>query len=539
MLASFTIALLGTLPTAPLADLFVDAAANCLNGTGSAASPFCTIGEALAVAVSGDVIRIAPGTYPEELTVNTDVQLLAQGAPGSVVLDGQSSRNLLTVESGATVTVSGLWLKNASGSGSNAKGNVVNRGGLTLRNSTISNSRMNGCCGRAIIFDEPGSQGLAFEQCTVRNNYINGSSASVIRSYGTAGLTIRNSSVIDNYAYVGPTIRAGLAPVLIEGSFFESSSYQTGAAIQARDADLALRNTTITGTRTTALNVSGNSGYQLIENSTLTNDGTSIRVSGTSVPRVRGSVLGAAASFSASVSVTGTFLSLGYNLVERADPTSSGFVDGVLGDQVGSISQPIDPMLDAAADHGGPTRSRLPLPGSPAIDAGHPTDFLSFDQNGFPRALGGSDIGATELPVGLIVICTSVPNSTGDIARLRITGSGDLSRNAFELFVDRVPPGMTGLFLNANAQGFVANPGGSTGNLCLGGAIGRFVGPGQVQTSGAEGQLRLRVDLTAIPQGAGTVAAMAGQGWVFQSWFRDTALGVATSNFSTAKGLFF
>lgn len=538
MLAHLLLHLSGSIPAAPVADLFVDASADCAAATGSAALPFCTIGEAIAVAVAGDVIHIAPGAYPEELTLDRDVELRSSGLPASTIVDGQNSRNLLTVESGATVVVDGLWFRNGSGFGGTAKGCVLNRGSLTLRNSTISNSRMIGCCGRGLLYDESGSQGLTLEYCTISSNYVNGFAASLLRSYGTAGLVLRGTSVLDNYVYLGPTIRTGLAPVEIDGSYFESSRPQTGAVIQVRDADLVLRNTTITDTAAHGLDVYGDLGYQLIESSTLDpTSGRAARVFGTSAPRVRNSVL--AEGNAGFASVVGTFTSLGNNLVASAPASSSGFTDGVLGDRVGTVAQPLDPMLASAADNGGPTWTRLPMQGSPLVDAGHSTDFPPFDQNGFPRVAGGVDVGAAELPIGLTVICTSVANSTGDVARLRISGSGLVAANALELFVDRAPAQTTGMFLTSNQQGFLPNPGGSAGNLCLGGNIGRFVGPGQVQTASTEGTLRLRVDLTSLPQGAGTVSAMAGQGWAFQCWFRDFAGGVPTSNFSTAQGVVF
>ncbi len=55
-----------------------------------------------------------------------------------------------------------------------------------------------------------------------------------------------------------------------------------------------------------------------------------------------------------------------------------------------------DPMLAALGDYGGPTRTRPPLPGSPAIDIGGMSPHTE-DQRGFPRHIGnGSDLGAVE-----------------------------------------------------------------------------------------------------------------------------------------------
>jgi hypothetical protein len=69
---------------------------------------------------------------------------------------------------------------------------------------------------------------------------------------------------------------------------------------------------------------------------------------------------------------------------------------------VGTGSSPLDPRLDPLGDYGGPTWTRAPQPGSPALDAvpaSHST--LTTDQRGQPRpdeaADGGAcDIGAVE-----------------------------------------------------------------------------------------------------------------------------------------------
>lgn len=56
-----------------------------------------------------------------------------------------------------------------------------------------------------------------------------------------------------------------------------------------------------------------------------------------------------------------------------------------------------DAQLSALADHGGPTRTMLPLPGSKALDAGGVCDTSSTDQRGFVRCVKGeSDMGAVE-----------------------------------------------------------------------------------------------------------------------------------------------
>ena len=73
---------------------------------------------------------------------------------------------------------------------------------------------------------------------------------------------------------------------------------------------------------------------------------------------------------------------------------------------VGNTSSPLDPLLWALADNGGPTQTRAPARASLAVNRG-PADctcadgtVVATDQTGGPRARGCPDIGAYELPVG-------------------------------------------------------------------------------------------------------------------------------------------
>jgi hypothetical protein len=95
---------------------------------------------------------------------------------------------------------------------------------------------------------------------------------------------------------------------------------------------------------------------------------------------------------------TNTFLSRGYNLI--GDGNATGAFNQT-GDQTGVD----DPGLGALADNGGPTQTHALLTGSPAIDAGPPTDGdpiacppPSTDQRGISRPQGNAcDIGSFEV----------------------------------------------------------------------------------------------------------------------------------------------
>ncbi|MDG1050103.1 MAG: hypothetical protein P8M11_15165 [Planctomycetota bacterium] len=126
----------------------------------------------------------------------------------------------------------------------------------------------------------------------------------------------------------------------------------------------------------------------------------------------------------------------------------------------------------------------------------------------------------------------AVTNSSGAPAEASVSGSPAVGLNDLTLVCSSMPANSFGFFLVSQTQGFVANPGGSQGNLCLSGAIGRYVGPGQILNSGAAGEIMLPADLTLIPSPTGFISVAPGDVFNFTTWFRDSSMGTATSNFS-------
>lgn len=128
--------------------------------------------------------------------------------------------------------------------------------------------------------------------------------------------------------------------------------------------------------------------------------------------------------------------------------------------------------------------------------------------------------------------CMANPNVSGGPAVMSSTGSASIADNNLVLTCSGMPTSVFAFFIVSETQGFVANPGGSFGNLCLSGSIGRTVG-GSILNTGPSGSASANVDWTALPQPSGTVAAMAGETWNFQCWMRDmNSMGLAGSNFS-------
>lgn len=123
----------------------------------------------------------------------------------------------------------------------------------------------------------------------------------------------------------------------------------------------------------------------------------------------------------------------------------------------------------------------------------------------------------------------AVVNSTGNSARMEASGPLVADGPAIELVASQLPPMTFGMFVVSRSAGTVTPPG-SQGTLCLGGAIGRYLG--SVQSSGPAGVLRHSADPGQLPITGGTVG-LPGDSLLFQAWFRDANPG-ATSNFTDA-----
>ncbi|MEM8711381.1 MAG: hypothetical protein AAGG01_10550 [Planctomycetota bacterium] len=212
-----------------------------------------------------------------------------------------------------------------------------------------------------------------------------------------------------------------------------------------------------------------------------------------------------------------------------------------------------DPLLSACPDS--------TLPGGPAIAAGQSfTDnetlvFMNMDAvartvvlhveyleplgcNEYQLLIGsGHGGGATTIGTSY---CTAVSNSTGVPGHIHATGTLSLADNFVRLVAHNLPHHSNVFFLTSLTQGFIPNASGSTGNLCIGGAIGWYTGPGEIMNTGHDGEVNLMVDLTRVPSPTGFLFALPGEMRSFQAWHRDVdASGSATSNFTNGVMLHF
>lgn len=224
---------------------------------------------------------------------------------------------------------------------------------------------------------------LALTECSLSNN-VAGARGGGIHNEGGA-LTLNGCTIVGNIAGDGGggvSSLGGSATVTVNSSTIAgnaATNASSGGGILHEGGTLSVNSTTITGN--SALNASGGGIFRNAGSVAITNT----------------IVAGNTASTSANIS--GPF----------TGSTTSNLVD-------------VDAKLGPLGNYGGPTPTMPPMPGSPAINAGGVSAFVT-DQRGFPRVVGASaDIGAVEAQT-LETFVTSVADSGTNSLRGVISNS--------------------------------------------------------------------------------------------------------------------
>ncbi|MEM6671466.1 MAG: VCBS repeat-containing protein [Planctomycetota bacterium] len=140
--------------------------------------------------------------------------------------------------------------------------------------------------------------------------------------------------------------------------------------------------------------------------------------------------------------------------------------------------------------------------------------------------------------LGVRYCSPAMRNSTGAAGELLVLGAADVSANDVMLAARSLPTQAPGYFLTSLTTGFSFPVNNSQGALCVSGAIGRFIGPGQVLTTDSAGSAALTINVNALPTPTGPVSATPMSTWHFTFWHRD-ANPTSTSNFTDAVSLTF
>lgn len=166
---------------------------------------------------------------------------------------------------------------------------------------------------------------------------------------------------------------------------------------------------------------------------------------------------------------------------------------------------------------------------TPTSAIGFPVHFI-IDVESCPAGPGN---------IGTAYCDPNNPNSTGVPATLAASGSTAAAAQSVLLTASSMPPGQFGYFIASRTQGFIANPAGSLGNLCVVGNQARYNQPGRIfqVDAGGDGSLQvgdINVPTNTNPPGGETITA--GDSWNWQAWYRDIG---NTNNFTHGLNILF
>ena len=405
----------------------------------------------------------------------------------SLTIDGLGDAQLFNVNSGITVSISGVTIQGGLGDGSGG-GGVTNLGALTLSSCVVTGNEAISGVGGAIY----NSGTLTINQCSITSNGTNND-----LGFGRGGgLFNSGTATITNSTFSGNTTHGG-----------NMTGGQGGAIYNGVSSSLTVTDSTID--QNTATDESGggsagggaiyNLGTATIRNGTITRNrqigtlasdfGGGIVVGSGGSSTLANTILGENADSGPSPNPdgSGTFVDGGNNLIGISTGVA-GIANGVNGDQVGTSGSPLSPHLGGLLNNGGPTSTRLPGGNSPALGAGNPAGFLSTDTDqrgsGFLRLRNGvTDIGAVQLQGVALAATAGTPQSAGvgatfgtSLAATATESCGACASVVPGVTVTFTPPGSgpSGTFAGGvntevtNSSG-VATAGAFTANMIAGG----------------------------------------------------------------------
>ncbi len=368
----------------------------------------CSLREAVAAANASadDDTIVFSSLFDSEQTITlagTEIVFAANGSltitgPGAALLtiSGNNASRIISTGPNVVANISGITFTAGNGVGalnSGRAGAIYNAGGTLLIESCVitGNSASNGGGLNNASAGSPAVPGnLTLRFTTVSNNTASGSGGGM-QNFSTSTIIIDRSAFIGNVSN-GTTGGGGgqfNGAVRITNSTFANNSAPSGSGGGMQS------NGTI-GAIITNSTFSGNSSL---------NNGGGIHRGSTNVNFfIRNTIVAGNDGTAVSPDITnsaGGIQSQGNNII-GVTGTSTGWI--------GSDLLDTDPMLGPLGSNGGPTQSFVPMPGSPAIDAGqncvldlscaanNPPEAVVTDQRGISRPQGPIvDIGSVEV----------------------------------------------------------------------------------------------------------------------------------------------
>jgi hypothetical protein len=296
-----------------LADVLVTTVVDENNGSlNPALGTGISLREAVVHSPAGSTIAFAPGVHGQTFTLTSGQLLItnnlvidASAAPSGVTVSGNGSTRVFDIQSGKTVSISGLTILNGDTSGDG--GGIRNAGTLSLANCELESNEASGGGG---AIRNTGT--LSLTACTLVGNTAGVGGGAIEHASGL--LTLTNCTLTGNSAQWGGGIDGdGTSTIrLYSCTISGNQASDKGGGLEETTGTLLLENSIVAG------NTAPNSGPDL--------KATSINSQ------------------------------LGVNLISSTNGLGGGFA-GIIA----------PPLLESLGDFGGRTRTMPPLAGSPAI----------------------------------------------------------------------------------------------------------------------------------------------------------------------------
>jgi len=311
---------------------------------------------------------LAGGTITLSSEIVIDKNLIIDGSAltSKINISGNNSVRVFVVNSGVTVVMNGLSIKNGRSTGNG--GAISNNGGtLTVTNSILSDSNATGD-GGAIYTSSPGS--LTLSDSTFSNN--SAARGGGILCTGSGTLTVTNSTYVSNDAPSGSgdggAIYTTCTSTITNSTFSANTAADSGGGV-------------------------ANLGTMTVTNSTFSDNnapnGGALRNDTGGVLSLRNSIL--------ANSIGGVDCSKNNSTPAVQNINNLIETTGAASESCGTPLLSSDPMLGPLASNGGPTQTMALLPSSSAIDVGTDAGCPATDQRGVTRPQGSHcDIGAYE-----------------------------------------------------------------------------------------------------------------------------------------------
>ncbi|MEM8680844.1 MAG: choice-of-anchor Q domain-containing protein, partial [Planctomycetota bacterium] len=355
----------------------------------------------------------------------------ARGAAGFNWPAGALGPGTLTVNITDSVIENNISYEESGGFGLRAT-SLDNPVVMNISGSSLSNNTAYGAGGAGFLWSagaDPNSAIVNIQDSTVSGNYsaqtgggleFNNANVTISDSTIDGNTTLLNGggvylggSALDDYGYTPPRV------VFERTTISNNYANVEGGGSYAYDFDVVFDNSTISGN--TASVYGGGSYHRVYDiyaaspyetttefnSSTITNNysaigGGAYATTYTTLRATNSIFAGNTGGTGPDVRATQT-PDFAYSLV--GDGTDSTLAPGnpdANGNIIGDAATPIDPMLGALADNGGPTLTHMPMAGSPVLDAGDPTVLGGLDQRSYTRVEDDDAVPGARIDMGSV-----------------------------------------------------------------------------------------------------------------------------------------